>query len=59
MERRCVKTPFFEEITPAAVICSWGETFYLGIMIHPLFVLPSAQMADFQCYSVGVVNASV
>lgn len=26
---------FFEEITPAAVICSRGEPFYLGIMTHP------------------------
>ena len=35
--RKVCQNSFFEEITPAAVICSRGEPFYLGIMTHPHF----------------------
>ena len=33
--RKVCQNSFFEEITPAAVICSRGEPFYLGTMTHP------------------------
>ena len=36
MKKVC-QNSFFEEITPAAVICNRGEPFYLGIMTHPHF----------------------
>ena len=35
MKKVC-QNSFFEEITPAEVICNRGEPFYLGIMTHPL-----------------------
>ena len=34
--KKVYQNSFFEEITPAAVICNRGEPFYLGIMTHPL-----------------------
>ena len=36
MKEGVSKLLFFEEITPAAVICSRGEPLYLGIVTHPL-----------------------
>ena len=52
--RKVCQNSFFEEITPAAVICSRGEPFYLGTMTHPPIFFSVMSDKDFHSFKRGM-----